>query len=69
MTKQEIQQLTNTELARLWNDLASVFDWGQQERPRSVVVGFFQLSRETERRGLVIDKHEIFGDIILKPKQ
>ncbi len=71
MKAEELMRLSDKELAGLWNDLASVFELrnGQNERPRPVVVGFFQLSRETDRRGLRLDKHEIFGDIILTAKQ
>lgn len=68
MTTKEIQAATDIEIKNLWNELAMLFEtFKDQERPRVAVVGFFQLSRETERRGLKIDRN-IIGEIILTPK-
>lgn len=54
---------TNGEIQKLWNDLSRAFEGKGNKCP----VGFLELSRETERRGLVLDKNK-FGNIILQPK-
>lgn len=66
MSAEEIKGKTDSEIQELWNELARVFE-GMKPRPRVAVVGFFELSRETERRNLVLDKDK-FGKIILKSK-
>lgn len=69
MTKAEVEALTVQELTKLWNELSLFFQKGSPlPRPDNVVVGFFQLSRETERRGLQIGKDKA-GKIILEPKK
>lgn len=69
MKQDELIQKSDSEIQTLWNELSKFFDkdYWQGERPKTVVIGFFQLSRETERRGLEIDKNKM-GNIILKPK-
>jgi len=64
MTPQTINltNKTNGEIAKLWNDLSRAF-----EKKGNCSVGFLELSRETERRGLVLDKNKL-GNIILQPK-
>ncbi len=69
MTKAEIEALNDQQIQKLWNELSLFFQKGSPlPRPDNVVVGFFQLSRETERRGLQIGKDKA-GKIILEPKK
>lgn len=77
MNQQEIiQQKTDRELQVLWNQMANVFEepgvlpMTQPKHPGDSfkTLGILALSRETERRGLVMDKN-LYGEIILKPKE
>lgn len=66
-TKQELQEMPDNDIQKLWNDLAMMFERIRTDRPQTATVGFFQLSSETERRGLQIGKDKL-GKIILEPK-
>lgn len=65
MQRIDLKPMTDIEIAGFWNDWANCFEVVGQ-RPRSGV-GFFQLSRETERRCLQLGKDRL-GKIILEPK-
>jgi len=65
-TQAQLNRLPDNEIQGLWNDLAISFEEVKMNKP-GATVGFFQLSRETERRGLQIDK-DSYGKIILLPK-
>lgn len=68
MSKEEIQAMPVEDLTKIWNGIAACFDRGQGLSLQSRhPIGFLMLSRETERRGLEIDKDK-FGKIILKQK-
>jgi hypothetical protein len=69
MKKSELEVMTDQQIQTLWNELSLFFQKGSPvPRPNTVVVGFFQLSRETGRRGLQIGKDKA-GKIILEPKK
>jgi hypothetical protein len=69
LTKAELAAMTNQEIQRAWNELSLFFTKNAPiPRPDTVVVGFFQLSNETGRRGLQIGKDKA-GKIILEPKK
>lgn len=67
MEKVDLKGMTDKEIAKLWNDLAVCFEVIKSNRPRAIVVGFFELSKETDRRGMQMGKDK-FGRIILEPK-
>lgn len=69
MTAKELEAKTDKQIADLWNELAIFFEKGSPvPRPDTVVVGFFQLSNETQRRKLELSKDHL-GKIILEPKK
>lgn len=57
-----LTKVNNLELAALWNTLAKAF-----EGKGKCEVGFLELSRETRKRGLELNKSKM-GNIILQQK-
>lgn len=67
--QQDLTGKTDQELEKYWNELAACFEgFRRSETDRRFIVGFFSLSKETERRGLEFGKDR-FGKIILQPKK
>lgn len=68
ITEADLKNKTDIEIAAMWNELAKIFKSNESlvENQKSMV-GILQLSRETERRKLVMSETK-FGKIVLEPK-
>ena len=65
MSLQELQAMTDEQLQKLWNDIGKAFEGMKKNVPK---VGIFQLSKETDRRGLKLGPGRYNKDIILVKK-
>lgn len=64
MEKIDLTLLSNADIAKHWNNLAAAFEG---KKLIGTPVGFFLLSKETDRRNLQLAQDR-FGKIILQPK-
>lgn len=66
MKLSDITTITDQELQKVCNELAGCFEsFRRSERPQGLIVGFFQVSKELQRRGLTIARGRVNKDIVL----